>query len=276
MPLEFTVESIDNLEEDLQTLYVKGEDEKFHLRETLKAEIGGLKSALEKERTSRATLEKERRKLQADLERFKDVDPERYRESLQKLDELEAQALGDKGKFDPNSEEVQKYFEKKTERLRSDLGAQMEGLKGKLSETEKERDTLKENLHRMVMTTVVDRAALEAGVRKDALELVRLTASTVFRVEGEGELIPRDPENQIIYGNDASRPMSPEEWVQSVLRRKYPYIFEGSGGGAANNKGSGAVSNKRPAEMSPAEKSRFIAENGFEAWEKLVNESLRK
>src|SRR4051794_29374504 len=60
-------------------------------------DVSGLKSALDKEKKERREL---RVKLDAEAEKWKDLDPERAREALKAIADLDEKKLVDKGEFD--------------------------------------------------------------------------------------------------------------------------------------------------------------------------------
>ncbi len=270
MALENTIETIESVSEGLRKFYAEGDDEKFHLDEALVSEVSGLSSALSKERKSRSTLEKETKTLKFDLGKFKDIDPEMYRETLDKLEALESAALGKKGKFNPDSDEVKEYFDKKTERLRADLNSRNEDLKTKLGETETDRDGLRSKLHHLLVTTDVDEAVIKAGIVTDYLDMARRVAADIFRIE-DGKLVPRNADGEIMFGVSGNEPITPEEWAESVFKKQYPRLFEHSSGGGGGKGKSFLGTNKKTGDMTQDEKTAFIKEYGLAAWEKKLS-----
>lgn len=276
MPLEFTIESLEQVDEHLRPFYAQGEDGKFQLHEPLRGELAGLKSALDKERQARTAAEKERKAALAERERFRDLDPDRYQEALAKLEEIEARSLGEKGKFDPENDDVKRFVEKRVEKVRTELQAALKAAEKKAADAEAAKAQVEERYQTMVLTSQVSEAALKAGVRKDAIRHVLMTARQVFRLE-DGKPVARDEDQAVILGPDHVTPLTLEDWLSSHLRKEAPFYFEASGGGASGTSASGApASGRKPSEMTTAEKAEYIDKHGLEAWTKLLTSKARK
>src|SRR3989304_1192585 len=82
MALKLEVDSVDGFDEPTKKLYVQKDGKfKLDLADEL-PDISGLKTALTTERKARGDAEKIVREVQSNLERFKDVDPDKYRDLL--------------------------------------------------------------------------------------------------------------------------------------------------------------------------------------------------
>lgn len=91
------------------------------------------------------------------------------------------------------------------------------------------------------------------GVEPKALPDIINRASSVFHVEAEGQLIPRNGEHTI-FGSDGASPMTPKEWV-AKLKDDAPYFFKGStGGGAAPGGNGGHFTAAQLKDMTPQQK----------------------
>ncbi|WP_119300408.1 hypothetical protein [Dongia deserti] len=135
-----------------------------------------------------------------------------------------------------------------------------------------------EHLNQRLTQTLVEKhiAALAgtSGVRPEALEDVMRRAHDVFKVAGDGKLVPRSATGDDL--NDPSALLKPEEWLSS-LKTTHPHYFAASNGGGST--GSSRDSHGRFKTeskirfkedlVSTAAKSAFIREHGFKAWEEL-------
>ena len=91
-----TKEEFDGLEDSLKKLYVE-KDGKYLLDAEGVEDVSGLKSALEKER---GTVKKLKADLQATVDKFKDIDPDKARDAQKKLQDLEDKQMMDEGKVE--------------------------------------------------------------------------------------------------------------------------------------------------------------------------------
>lgn len=122
MALKQVLDKLEGLDETIQSLYAKGEDGKFYL------DVEGL--AEQKEALRAANREAlERRKA---LEKFRDVDPERYQELLKADEERQRQDAESKGQYDKLREQMarkhQEEIEAKSQRERLLMQALEENL----------------------------------------------------------------------------------------------------------------------------------------------------
>src|SRR5574340_458446 len=92
-------EELSQIPETYRDLYIE-KDGKFYLDvENIDdmPQVGGLKSALQKERDNRATAIREQKEL---LKKFEGIDPEKAKDALKKLHELEDKRLIEEGKLE--------------------------------------------------------------------------------------------------------------------------------------------------------------------------------
>src|SRR5687768_11237776 len=115
MALKLILDSLEEADDAVKGLYVE-KDGKFHLDVTGIEDTSGLKSALQKEREA-ARQERQRAKELED--RFKDIDPDRVRDMMAKLDKDGEASLIAAGKID-------EVVSKRSEKLRAELMKQIE------------------------------------------------------------------------------------------------------------------------------------------------------
>jgi len=256
-------EELEQVEEKYRDLYTE-KDGKFYLDIEMiddMPQVGGLKSALQKERDANKQLKKD---LQVTADKYKDVDPEKAREALKKLQELEDKQLLDAGKM----EEV---VTKRTERMQQDHQQQIQGFQGKLTEKETELEVTRRHLANLQIEAAITRVLTsktgkDLGIIPQAIPDIVRRARDIFHLEEKtGNVIPHRSDGTILFGKDPSAPMPMDEWL-SGLKPDCPHYFMPSGGAGAGNDGTGAAPKKERSKMSPAEKAVYIGKYGQEAY----------
>lgn len=173
-------------------------------------DVSGLKSALEKEKRERREL---KTKLEAEAERFKDLDPERAREALKTLAELDDKKLVDKGEFD------------RLLKKRSDEFDQREAeYQNQLREAQSRLDTYE-------LINPVKDAALKAGIIPKKLEMVMSYAGKRFKLNDKRKPVVLDAD-----GDETSHTL--DEFWSKEFKDEWPEFYAGTGAG-----GSGANPN---------------------------------
>jgi hypothetical protein len=189
-------------------------------------DVGGLKSALEKERTSRSTLEK----TLGDLKRqLGDADPAKAREAVKKLQELEDQKLISEGK-------LEEILKSRTERIVADYD-------GKIRERDEKLTAAEKRLEELVIDNELRKIAATKKVRDTAVDDFVERGRKVYRLK-DGKAVPMKGED-VIFGKKPNEPMGMDEWADS-LAPTAPHLFAESSGGGASNHGAGGGSGKGP------------------------------
>jgi hypothetical protein len=210
MPLKAVLDNLDGLAEPVQSLYTKGQDNKFHLA------VDGLIPAarLDEFRTNNIELKKA-------LEKFEGVDIETYQKLVEQDRKLKEKKMIDAG-------DLEKVVEERVKALKADM-------EGSLQSVSKERDTLATKLSSVLIDSAVKSAAVSVGVVPTAVDDVVLRAKTTFQMKG-GEVVAINGKGDVIYGKDGVTPMSIDEWVKD-LKASAPHLFEGMRGGGAGGAG---------------------------------------
>lgn len=156
--LKAVLDTLDGLPEAQKDLYDEGEDGKFHLLAEGVEDVGGLKSALDKERKARKDAE-------AKLKKVGDFDPDEY-ERLKAESEERAEKEGDVEKKLTNAQ-------KKFDRDKADLEAKI------LARDKK--------IHQLVAENVA-KDAIEAAGGKPKVLLPHILASTKV-IEEDGDFV---------------------------------------------------------------------------------------
>lgn len=227
MGLKAILASLDGInDEAIKKLYVE-RDGKFYLDVTgveFEEDVKGLKSALEKERETR-------RQLSEDLNKFKDLDPEKARAALEKLHELEEQDLLDAGKID-------ELLARRTEQMRLDMEGKMQAQQDVINTLTGDRDNYQRKLSDVLIDGAITNVAAQAKVRNTAIEDVVNRGRSVFKLI-DGVPTPVDSNGKTIYGKDAKEPMTMDEWM-GTLNQSAPHLFEASSGSGATGSGGGS------------------------------------
>jgi len=188
----------------------------------------GLKTALAKERLSAKTLDKKVKTLET---KFAEVDPDVYRETLLKLEEMSA--------FDPAKESdklaLEKY-ETNKKRLESTITKQFElKIKTDYEPTMLKYKAAEDQLRKTLVDSVAVNALLAEG-GDESLLLPHMKSALNFYVKEDGtfgsDVVGADGEP--IYNNKGER-ISAMEYASTVLKVKFPGAFKSTvktGGGA--------------------------------------------
>jgi hypothetical protein len=223
MPIKFAVAKLEDAPEALRSFYVQQGD-KF----VLDAEGAVPKDKLDEFRTNNIDLQRQ-------LEKYKDVDPAKYRELLEIDRKIREKELLDAGKVDElvelRTSTMRETYETEKTKLTSDL------------------TVANTRLEQLLIDNVVKTSAIKLGVIAEAVDDVVLRAKTMFRIEN-GQPVPKDADGKVIYGKDGSSPMSVDEWLTG-LKTSARHLFlgsAGSGAGGGNRAGAPDMSKLTPAQ----------------------------
>jgi hypothetical protein len=193
-------------------------------------DVEKLNKALKSERDNAGKLAKELAQLR---DNYKDIDdPEKAREALTKIRELEEKKLLTEGN-------VEELLKQRTETMRKDYESKIAARDKKLEAQVLELKTRDDRLAELLIDGAVSAAGVKAGVRKTAVDDLKLRARTTFRLK-DGKPIAMNGD-EVVYGKDGVTPMTPEEWVGS-LTTTAPHLFEASSGSGASNTNGGSAS----------------------------------
>lgn len=231
MKLKFKIASLEGLEPHVAALYDEGADGQFYLS------VDGAvdKSKIDEFRNNNV-------KLLKDLEKFKDVDIEKYQELLTLAKKQEEKKLIDAG-------EIDKVVEQRVAEMKSTYETQLSTLSEKNMVAQRQLESL-------LIDNAVRDAAIKSGVQPTAVDDVLLRAKVSFQIK-DGSAVPVDSQGNIVYGKDGSTPMSVTDWTAG-LKKQAPHLFLGSqGGGAGGSSRQGLDTSK----MTPAQKIAHGLEN---------------
>lgn len=173
MKLKTVVSSLDGLSEEIAQLYTKSGDNYVLALDGLDdhPDVKGLSNAVKAVRTEKKTLEDQLSELSSkiagiDLEKVKDIDPEKYQEHLTELQRLkdeeekrQQQKLKDEQKWEKLEQQLMQSHEDKVKTLEETYTKQIEDMKGSTqSEKEKLMSALKTNLKDRELTAALAKA----------------------------------------------------------------------------------------------------------------------
>ena len=187
------------------------------------------KAKLDEFRQNNIQFKKQIEKLQGDLSKFKDIDPDKYKETTQKLQELQDEQLSKEGK-------LEELLEVRTERMRTELAGQLEALTSDRDNYKTQAEASNGKLSKMLIDNAITSVVTEVGaVRQGALTDILSRAHGVFQLNDKQEVVAmRD--GSVRYGKDGKAPLTSKEFCEELLETA-PYLFENSGGGGANGDG---------------------------------------
>lgn len=205
--LKTIVENLEDVPDAYRDRY-KEQNGRFHLEEIEVDDAAEIRGALERER-------RERREAKAALEKYKDIDPERAREALDKVQELEDRKLRDKGEYD----QLRK-------RLQEQQTRELSARDTRISELEK-------GLRQYQLTDKVRAAALKAGVfPEDVDDVIKLTSDRFDLQDGQ----------IVVLEDGVPTSSTPETFFSQTFKEQKPkfYAASGAGGSGAPPGGSSA------------------------------------
>lgn len=240
MALKFVVDAtaFETLPDETKKLYKKRDDGKFQLE----VDGAGDKAKLDEFRESNVTLKAQIEEMQKDLEKFKDMDPAKYKQLLEQIQSQEEKKLIKDGNID----EVIKLRTEALKKEYEDKLAAKDKLNAKLTEdaktATKEKDTY---IVEAEMRKAVDNP--EVGFQSGVANILKDTVLREF-IHKDGKVVRVKADGSLVYGTKGE-PQGLDEFVQSYAK-DHPYLVKPStGGGSRNNgdtkNGNGAKTMKR-------------------------------
>lgn len=198
-----------------ETNYAKAQEEVNKTIETKIAEATfGLK-------TKNEELLTEKKKIQATLKDFENLDPAAAREALKFLEENEDAKLIKEGR-------ISELVDKKTTSLRTQHEETVTKLSQDLNENKKNASFFKEKYETKVISDGLRDFAVKAGVRVEALDDIILRGKSIFTLDPHGNLEARGQDGKLIKTED-DKILSPDLWVEG-LKKVAPHYWPASKG----------------------------------------------
>jgi hypothetical protein len=224
MKLKRKVKNLDEVPENLRSLYVQSGDE--YVLEVEDDESASLKTKVSEFRDNNIKLNNEINDLKAKLEKYKNIDPSKAEDALARLQEIEDKKLIEEGKID-------ELLEQRITSMKSSYEGQIQSLQEKITNMDGSLGKYRNLYSNGLTSNVIQEAISEVAVpRKGAMKDILRRASEVFTLNDEDKLVPM-ADGKVIYGKDGNDPLSPTEWIAN-LYTEAPYFFEPNSGGGAN------------------------------------------
>jgi len=246
MALKLIIKSLEEVSEALRSEYIKdGDSYVLDTDDTeLKAKIAEFRNeniTLRQKNELLGESEKELTELREKYEQYKDLDPVKAREAVEKMNAIEENQLIDAGKLD---EVVEQRISRRVERMQSDYDGKITALQSALDKAQGNEKTYRGKLEEVVIDNALQTALTNAGaIRQGAMTDALSRGRNTWKLDTDGNPIPMNG-SEVIYGKDGKQPISTEEWAQSLVVDA-PWLFEGStGGGAGGNTNSNLESGK--------------------------------
>ena len=220
MPVEYTVDSLDTVDESIRGAYVPSEDGKFNFDPDKYAEVKA--QGLKNKNSELIRTQKQIKEANKRFEPFAQFSDEDIQEILdwreQKLNPPPADPNKGKG-----SEELQAQFDKVLKSKETKWNSEKAALETQLAEL------TKENKHFKLTVPLRDIAA-KAGVFNDYLDLALLDTAQRFALDDDGKIVVLD--------DGEPSDVTPEKFFSVLYKEQRPNLYAPSGAA-----GSGAPAN---------------------------------
>jgi hypothetical protein len=177
------------------------------------------------------------------LEKFKDVDVDKYKELINRSeDDFKKAVLAATAKL--TEEQVEAAVTTRVKKMQLDHEAEAKALK--------DANT---NMSSLLSVAMIDNAvraeAIKAGVQDTAVDDVVLRARTTFKLV-DTSVVAFNPKGEKLFDKDGQTPLPVSTWVVD-LKKTAPHLFRGmEGGGAGGGRGAGGAPDV--SKMSPTQK----------------------
>lgn len=232
-------------------------DGKFVFEAEPTGDVAGLKSALVKERTARAELEKQ-------MAAFKGVDPDEYRKLRGEREKAKLQKLSEEG-------DVDALVKERVKRAQEAWDAEKAELARTLTEQNAHLDRLLiDNEVVRILEAPTSRIRAKEGALDDIMLNLRRQDAGWKLQRVKGDVVVTDENGTVQYGKDPSKPLGIADLLGDLAAAK-PHLFvQSSGAGISNERAGGRPPRKKISEMSGFEKSALMKEVGEEEFGRLI------
>lgn len=213
--MKAVLDTLDGIDESLHTEYEQ-KDGKFFLK--IDGEIPGMVAAATHEEVKRSLsefrdtnigLKQKADDLSSRLDRYKDLDPEKYQAAVDELAELKKKA--------PQKDQALAKVQE-----------QLDSLSRKLDETSEREKAARRDLAQKDLESTLRDLGVKAGVDDKAMPDFLSRATRVFKVADDLSVTTE------VYSQDnPGKKIDPTEWV-GTLRPDAPHLFKPSKGGGAS------------------------------------------
>lgn len=175
-------------------------------------------------KTKNSELLGDQKKLKDTLKQFEGLDPVAIRELMARFDNDEEAQLIKDGK-------ISEVIEKRTEKLRAELGRQVKDAQDEAAAAKKQAAAFQGR----VLDDTIRAAASTAGLHPHAIEDALFRGRSMFSLDADGKAVQLGEDGNAVLGKDGKSAFSPSEWLEG-MKETAPHWFPtgnaGSGGGA--------------------------------------------
>ena len=224
MPLPALIKNLDEVAEHFRSEYTQT-DEGY----TLQVDNADFTSKINEFRGNNISLQKELEEAKKVAEQFKGVDLEAYKKAMKTQEAIKEKQLLDAGELD-------KVIEQRTATMRNAYESQLQAITQDRDNLQGQTKQFKTQLNQIAVDNIITDAITKIAVpKRGAVEDIKLRAKNIWQVTDNGTIIPMNGD-KIIYSQNGSAPMSPDEWITN-LTKTAPYLFEPNQGGGGNGSG---------------------------------------
>jgi len=195
--------------------------------------------ALQREKEERRQATEALRALQ---EKFGDLDPEKAREALSQINQLEEEKLRSEKKFE---ELAERKFQGQIRQLQQQIQALTDAVKYEQGRVTAARDRFAQ----VAINDQLGKIALELGVDPKKLKFLVQEARPLWRLNDQDQPQPMEQDEQgewrTVYGAQAGQPISMKEQLQGLVKENPFFLLETSGAGT-QQRGFGGGGNGMP------------------------------
>jgi len=205
----------EDIPDGMEAFYVEKDGEYIH-KEALDMIPKG---KLDEFRQNNVDLNKNIATLTEEMEKYKDLDPTLYADTLAKLQDMEDKKMIDAG-------QLEEVLAQRTDRMRQDYEAKMKAATDARDLSDQNAGKYETQLSKLLVETAVAQAVANIGVpKKGAMFDIMSRANAVFKISPEGEIDAFEPDGSTQKYNKAGDKLSIGDWAEELLADT-PYLFE--------------------------------------------------
>lgn len=257
MPLPAVVESLDKLPEAIRSEYEQ-RDGKYVLR--VEGELPGFvpKGRHDEFRENNLKLTRELEEARKAVERYTGIDPEKARDALTRLQQIEEKKLIDAGQID-------ELVAKKTERLVSERDSRIAELTRGFDQQKNRAADLEAELSRHIVgQSITEPALTKHKIQPAALGMVAKLAElgdpngVRWALDDQRRPVAVTADGQKVFSRkDQTQPLGIDEWLEGVIAA-FPAIVPPSTGGGARGATAGGGPTADLSALPPVERLKAL------------------
>jgi len=254
MALKVVLDKLDDLDESVKGLYIE-KDGKFHLDVEV-VEDPAMKNKIVEFRNKNIQLMKNIEDMKLDMEKFKDMDVEKYNEAMLIVQKLEDKKLYDDGNLD-------EIISKRTSSMKRDYEKQIKNLTDIVNEAKSNYTNAQRALEVSSIDNQIQIEIQKVGkIRKGTMEDIIARGRRIFHMDEKGNLVAKEFDGTPKFGKDGVTPLTIKEWSEELPNEAAHFFEPSTGGGAGGGDDGGAGAKKISTEalqkLPPAERLKLV------------------